>query len=116
MRLPYPWTAVASYRRLTCLSKPLQRFFSASPHSGPESSFPDTLSARWLPDLKSRIGKCITFGLRPTQTDEAGAILRVLASDWRTLLAGSEGFLVGRGRAGLERHKVVWGDMVGFDE
>ena len=113
MRLP---SAQSLHRALTSGFKPLRRFSSASPHSGPESSFPDTLPARWLPDLKSRIGKCITFGLRPTQTDEAGAILRVLASDWRTLLAGSEGFLVGRGRAGLERHTVVWGDMVGFDE
>ena len=116
MQLPYSWTAVSSYRRLTCLSKPLRRFSSASPHSYPGSSSPDTLPARWLPDLKNRIGKCITFGLCTTQTDEAGAILRVLAKDWRTLLAGSEGFLVGRGRAGLERHEVAWGDMVGFDE
>ena len=72
----------------------------------------DPLPARWLPDLKKRIGKCIIFGLRPAQVDEAGKILRVLARDWRKLLAGSEGFLVGRGRAGLERHKVVWGEMV----
>ena len=72
----------------------------------------DPLPNRWLADLKKRIGKCIIFGLRPAQVDEAGNILRALARDWRELLAGSEGFLVGRGRAGLERHKVVWGEMV----
>ena len=32
--------------------------------------------------------------------------------DWRELLAGSEGFLTGRGRAGYERREVVWGEMV----
>ena len=46
------------------------------------------------------------------QVDEAGNILRFLARDWKELLAGSEGFLVGRSRAGLERHRVVWGEMV----
>lgn len=70
------------------------------------------LPARWLADLKKRIGKCIIFGLRPAQVDEAGNILRILARDWRELLAGSEGFLAGRGRAGLERQKVVRGEMV----
>jgi len=35
-----------------------------------------------------------------------------VARDWRELLAGSEGFLVGKGRAGLEGQEVVWGEMV----
>ena len=72
------------------------------------------ITPRWLSELKHRIGKCILFGLKPDQADEAGHILKILARDWRTLLAGSEGFLVGENRAGLERHKVVWGDMVGL--
>ncbi|KAL8792945.1 MAG: hypothetical protein Q9195_004442 [Heterodermia aff. obscurata] len=71
----------------------------------------DTPPHRWLADVKKRIGKCIIFGLRPKQVDEAGKILRVLARDWKELLAGSEGFLVGRSRAGLERHRVAWGEM-----
>jgi len=69
------------------------------------------LSPRWLSDLKQRIGKCIIYGLQPSQADEAGRILKVVAKDWRELVAGSEGFLVGKGRAGLERHKVVWGEQ-----
>ena len=71
-----------------------------------------SLPARWLSDLKSRIGKCIIFGLKPEQVDEAGDILKVVAREWRELVAGSEGFLTGRGRAGAEGREVVWGDMV----
>ncbi len=38
--------------------------------------------------------------------------MRVVARDWRELLAGSEGFLTGRARAGCEGRQVVWGEMV----
>lgn len=38
--------------------------------------------------------------------------MRTVARDWRQLLAGSEGFLTGRGRAGIEGREVVWGEMV----
>ena len=44
--------------------------------------------------------------------DEAGDIMKAVARDWRELLAGSEGFLTGRGRAGCERREAVWGEMV----
>ncbi|KAL8952717.1 MAG: hypothetical protein Q9222_001366 [Ikaeria aurantiellina] len=69
------------------------------------------LSSRWLSDIKTRIGKCIIFGLQTAQVTEAGSILRTLTKDWRRLLAGSEGFLVGKSRAGLEGHRIVWGEM-----
>ena len=72
-----------------------------------------SLPARWLSDLKIRIGKCIIFGLKQTEIDEAGDILKVAAQDWKQLVAGSEGFLTGRGRAGFERREVIWGEMVG---
>lgn len=88
---------------------PQCRFSSAPP---PPTSVP--LPPRWLSELKARIGKCLLFGLKPAQIDEAGGILSIVARDWRGLIAGSEGFLVGKGRAGLEGHKVVWGDMVRF--
>ncbi|KAL8870451.1 MAG: hypothetical protein Q9174_003513 [Haloplaca sp. 1 TL-2023] len=71
----------------------------------------DSISPRWLSDLRSRLGKCIIFGLRPSQIEEASAILRLITRDWRALLAGSEGFLIGRSRAGFERHQIVWGEM-----
>ena len=82
-----------------------------SPHGAPLGA---ALPARWLSDLKQRIGKCIVFGLSQEQIDEAGNIMKIVARDWRKLFAGSEGFLTGRGRAGCEGRELVWGEMVGF--
>lgn len=76
-----------------------------------ESKASGALPPRWLSELKQRIGKCIIFGLKPEQVWRAGYILDVLAKEWRDLLAGSEGFLTGKNRAGLERQNVVWGEM-----
>jgi hypothetical protein len=45
------------------------------------------------------------------QTRKAGDVLRILAEEWRDLVAGREGFLVEEKRAGLLRQKVVWGEM-----
>lgn len=86
-----------------------QRFRSTETTASNVPSEPP-LNPRWLSDAKTRIGKCITFGLRPHQVQEAGSILHDLARDWRELLAGSEGFLTGPRRRGLFRHRVVWGD------
>ena len=72
---------------------------------------PNQQNPRWLSDLRSRIGRCLTFGLKTEQTQEAASVLEELANDWRELVAGSEGFLTGLGRKGLERQKVVWGEM-----
>lgn len=52
------------------------------------------------------------FGLKPSQLDEGGRILQLLARDWRELLAGSEGFLTDEKRRSLFRHNVVWGEQV----
>jgi hypothetical protein len=70
-----------------------------------------SVSHRWLSDVKQRIGKCIMFGMKPDQVDEACRILRDLARDWRNLIAGSEGFLTGKGRVGLQSQAVVWGEQ-----
>lgn len=67
--------------------------------------------ARWLADLKQRVGKCILFGLSNHQVNEVGEIMAVVANHWKELIAGSEGFLTGEGRAGLESREVVWGEM-----
>lgn len=45
------------------------------------------------------------------QTREAAGVLKILGEEWRELVAGREGFLTGERRAGLRRHKVVWGEM-----
>jgi hypothetical protein len=52
------------------------------------------------------------FGISPAQTQEAGSILEEISSDWRELVAGSEGFLTSKKYRGLYRQEVVWGEMV----
>ncbi|KIH91999.1 hypothetical protein SPBR_02950 [Sporothrix brasiliensis 5110] len=69
--------------------------------------------ARWLADLRHRVGKCIMFGCSTAQVSEAAMVARALATEWRRLIAGSEGYLTGE-RRGLEGQKVVWGEMDSF--
>ena len=69
--------------------------------------------ARAFSDLKTRIAKCVMFGLSASQVDEAGDILRSATRQWRDLVAGSEGFITRKGWPGLEGLEVAWGDMVG---
>jgi hypothetical protein len=52
------------------------------------------------------------FGIDSEQTQVAGSILKEISSDWRELVAGSEGFLTGKEWRGLYRQEVVWGEMV----
>lgn len=89
------------------------KFFSTSRSSNsiaaPIENKP--LNAKWLNSTKTRLGKCITFGLTTPQVQEAGSILKELATEWRQLVAGSEGFLTAEGRRGLWNHAVVWGEM-----
>ncbi|KAH9901829.1 thioesterase-like superfamily-domain-containing protein [Xylariomycetidae sp. FL2044] len=84
---------------------------SRSSSSVPESSSPPP--SRWQSDLKNRLGKCIMFGCNPMQIKKAAAVLRILATEWRRLTAGSEGFLTGA-RRGLEAQQVVWGEQDSF--
>lgn len=73
---------------------------------------PHTIDPRWFTQVKTRIGKCLMFGLKPAQISDAGDVLRQLARDWRGLIAGSEGYLTGKAFRGLYKHNVVWGEMV----
>jgi len=41
----------------------------------------------------------------------AGETLQVLGRDWRNLVAGSEGYLTEKERAGLHRQAIVWGEQ-----
>ncbi|KAJ5380144.1 uncharacterized protein N7496_002572 [Penicillium cataractarum] len=81
--------------------------------SAPENppTRPHGIDPRWLTMMKRRIGRCMMFGLKPAQIDDAGKILQQLARDWRELIAGSEGFLTDEKRRSLYRHNVVWGEM-----
>ncbi len=74
---------------------------------------PDRAPTAWLSDLRARIGKCLMFGCTPAQVGEAAGVLRVLATDWRQLVAGNDGFLSGS-KQGLDRQRVVWGEMDAF--
>lgn len=70
-----------------------------------------TQSRKWLSSIKERIGKCILFGLQPEQVSRAAEVLKVIAWDWKDLVAGSEGFLTSKDKAGLIGHRVSWGEM-----
>ena len=96
------------FRHTTCAPRRL----SSTTAAPPDVPITAALPTRWLSDLKLRIGKCIIFGLDREHVDEAGRIMKIVARDWRELLAGSEGFLTGRGKAGFERRDVEWGEMV----
>lgn len=83
---------------------------SATTTTAPEESN-HSISPRWLSTTKARIGKCITFGMPTELVDSAGQTLRTLGQEWRELVAGSEGYLTERRRAGLHRQRVVWGEQ-----
>jgi len=51
------------------------------------------------------------FGLARPQATRAADMLKILGEEWRELVAGREGFLTGKKRAGLVRQRVVWGEM-----
>lgn len=91
------------------LSTPTLR--PSNPARNPSASAPAAKNARWLSDIKARIGKCVMFGMSPRQARQAAAVLKAVGEEWRALVAGREGFLVGRKRAGLLRQRVVWGEM-----
>ena len=70
-----------------------------------------TVNPRWLTDIKTRVGKCIAFGMSSAQIDDAGKVLEELANDWKNLTVGCEGFLTQREHAGLHSHPIIWGDQ-----
>ncbi|KAI0875498.1 thioesterase-like superfamily-domain-containing protein [Hypoxylon argillaceum] len=85
---------------------------STAPAQEPHSPRP-LPPARWVSDVRARIGKCIIFGCDTAQIQRAAKIIGTLAREWRVLSAGSEGFLSG-GLRGLEDQQVVWGEMDSF--
>ncbi|KAL1884206.1 hypothetical protein VTK73DRAFT_5342 [Phialemonium thermophilum] len=99
--------------------------FSTS-QSAAEPAAPPPPPQRWISDIQARIGRCLCFGCSPGQVERAARVLRAVATEWRHLLAGSEGFLTGGdeqhhvggrkgpGRPGLIGHRIAWGDMDSF--
>lgn len=106
--LPLHTHQTSSSRFLTTTTtSPLLETSTSTPEQTPAPSLPP----RWLSDIRSRIGKCIFWGLSHGQLEKAGSIMKVIARDWRELVVGSEGFLTGKGREGLRRHEISWGQM-----
>ena len=97
-----------------CLHR--RSFSSAAP--GPQSpesqaQVPPPPPPRWISELRARIGKCLAFGCNAQQVSQAAGVLRVIATEWKELLAASEGFLTG-GRRGLDSREIAWGEMDSF--
>ncbi|PMD50061.1 uncharacterized protein K444DRAFT_604507 [Hyaloscypha bicolor E] len=115
VRLPSSlyWPTAPARPLLQCF-KNNRALSTSSPHlsnSNPSSPPQSNSDSRWLSSTKERIGKCISFGLSAPQSTKAASILKILATEWRDLVAGREGFLVSPNRAGLLRQGVVWGEM-----
>ncbi|KAK5087956.1 hypothetical protein LTR05_002172 [Lithohypha guttulata] len=105
----HPAASRPLYSAKTSLRK--SRTFTSIIHARHDTSTNATsnLSSRWLSDLKTRLGKCIHFGMNDAQVNQAGALLVEVARDWKTLLAGSEGYLTSRQRAGITSTLIEWG-------
>lgn len=110
-RLLAPGQGISKCIRLEAPIRTTFSHCSRRPRSTDASASHNPPNSRWLSDLKQRIGKCITFGLKPNQTREVGAIMQEISRDWRELVAGSEGFLTSPHRRGLYRRRVIWGEQ-----
>jgi hypothetical protein len=86
-------------------------YCSSSQQQQKHQQAPELPPSRWYADLQARLGKCIIFGCSPAQVHRVAGVLGALTREWRSLSAGSEGFLQ---QGGLEGQAVVWGEMDSF--
>ena len=70
------------------------------------------LSPRWLTDLRDRVKKCLSLQVGAEDATRLRERLDYLDKHWLELSVGREGFLTSYPRRGLNKHSVVWGDMV----
>ncbi|KAJ9660783.1 hypothetical protein H2198_002322 [Neophaeococcomyces mojaviensis] len=89
----------------------LRALSSTTPHQQDAAARVAKLDPRWLSDTKSRLGKCILFGMDQAQTTRAGMLLADVSLNWRTLLAGSEGFPTDPRRTGISSAPIDWGSQ-----
>ncbi|RDW94192.1 thioesterase family protein [Aspergillus mulundensis] len=61
---------------------------NAQPQPPSSKPKPHDIDPRWLTMTKRRVGRCMMFGLKPSQIQEAGELMRQIATDWRELIAG----------------------------
>ena len=102
---------LAVRRTSALLSHPCHAITSSRCYQSTSSAANTQLSPRWLSDVKTRVGACLSFGLTAPQMALAGSILEEIADDWRELVAGSEGYLTSPTRRGLYRWPVAWGEQ-----
>ncbi|KAI1809174.1 thioesterase-like superfamily-domain-containing protein [Poronia punctata] len=121
LRIPqglHPGTTIRGLQATTNVSRSACAYASTQTSLSDNSADTSTSSiqlppSRWISDIRARIGKCLSFGCDVSQVRRASEILRVLANEWLSLSARSEGFLTGKMR-GLESQQVVWGEMDSF--
>lgn len=103
--------SLVARRTSALLSHPRHALNSIRCYQSAAAAANSQLSPRWLSDVKTRVGTCLSFGLTPPQIALAGSILEEIADDWRELVAGSEGYLTIPTRRGLHRWPVAWGEQ-----
>jgi hypothetical protein len=62
--------------------------------------------------LVSRLGYMTNNGVNHQTAARVAQILKTICSDWRDLVAGSDGYLTAENRRGVSGRAVEWGDMV----
>ncbi|KAM4066183.1 thioesterase-like superfamily protein [Hirsutella rhossiliensis] len=99
---------------LNCIVRHAQSAASRAHHKAAEAGGPKSASfnPRWFAELGHRISQCLA---RQPKTDD-GKLLRerleYIDKHWLELSAGREGFLTSHRWRGLDKHTVVWGEMV----
>jgi hypothetical protein len=66
--------------------------------------------------LISRLGYITNNGVSLKTAPSTAEILKRLCSEWRDLIAGTEGYLTAQDRRGISGRAVEWGDMVSFGD
>jgi hypothetical protein len=98
---------------LRYLSSSTPRTRAAGLDAPSSTPLPPPPPQRWISDIRARVGKCLIFGCNKDQVGQAAGIMRALATEWRELLVGSEGYLTS-GRGGLDGRQVAWGEQDAF--
>ncbi|QGI66563.1 hypothetical protein CEK26_010522 [Fusarium fujikuroi] len=71
-------------------------------------SFP----SRWFADLQAQLKKFTSDNYPSSCVEEAKRQLVSNEQNWLQLLAGQQGFLTDKKWRGLDKHQLLWGDMV----
>jgi len=107
-----------SARRVPSATKTYTAEPAKDPEPAKDQAYRGTdVPARWLTDVRERIGKCLAFGCSDEQTTRAHKILEDTTRNWKQLLVNSQGYLthrVGQTHSAGLTQRVAWGDMDSF--